>query len=118
MFPFSLFTQDAKFRAFVAPASCRQFSSLKKTQRRRDAGATETFIEIGLFRKQLSPRAHEFQAMSACKLYNIPLHQTGLEEHPISRIVIPDEIAPVQSDPYDTEIFKRRTWPIYLIHFR
>ena len=91
---------------------------LKKAQSRRDAGATKTFSATGPFRKQLSPRPHEFQAMSADRLYNIPLHRTGLEDHPISRVAVPDEDTRVQSDSYDTQILKRRTWPIYLTPYR
>ena len=54
----------------------------------------------------------------ACRLYNIPLHRTGLEEHPIPRVAIRSGDSRVQTEPYDTGNLKRRTWPIYLIHCR
>src|ERR1700674_4863849 len=58
------------------------------------------------------------QTPDACRLYNIPLHRTGLEKHPISQVATPDENTQVHSESYDTENLKRRIWPNYLIPYR
>src|ERR1700688_4062013 len=54
----------------------------------------------------------------AYRLYNIRLHRTGVDQHPISRIALWFEDARVRTERYDTGNLKRRIWLIYLIPYR
>src|SRR6202166_3608665 len=54
----------------------------------------------------------------AYRLYNIRLHRTGVDQHPISRIALWFEDTRVRTERYDTGNLKRRIWPIYLIPYR